>query len=33
MVPLANVIGKAVFVYWPLANLGLVAHPIPIPAQ
>ncbi len=27
MLPIENVIGKAVFVYWPLDHLGLIEHP------
>jgi len=28
-VPMANVVGKAVFVYWPFAELGLIEHVVP----
>jgi signal peptidase I len=31
-VPMDNVIGKALFVYWPPAQWGLIAHPPPVSA-
>ncbi len=27
MVPMGNVVGKAVFVYWPLSNMTMISHP------
>lgn len=29
-VPMANVVGKAVFVYWPLSDVGLIEHVEPV---